>query len=106
MKFQTILKKNNVERVLLIDPAFPIANKSRNHTDLLPVGLLKISSYLEKNDIKTKLIRLISGEDFKEEIEEFNPNLVMVTSVFTYWFEEVKEAVEYNNSLSNGSRDR
>lgn len=97
MKFQTILKKNNVQRVLLIDPAFPIANKSRNHKDLLPVGLLKISSYLKGRGIDTKLIRLNKDNNdvFNEEIKEFNPNLVMVTSVFTYWFNEVKSAVDY-----------
>ena len=69
MKFQTILKKNHVERVLLIDPAFPIANKSRNHKDLLPVGLLKISSYLKSEGIETKLVRLNNDADFKEELE-------------------------------------
>ena len=101
MKFQTILKKNNVKRVLLIDPAFPIANKSRNHKDLLPVGLLKISSYLKSRGIETKLIRLnnVNNDIFKEEILEFNPNLVMVTSVFTYWFKEVKDAVDFSKEI-------
>lgn len=99
MKFQTILKKNNVERVLLIDPAFPIANKSRNHKDLLPVGLLKISSYLKSVGIETKLVRLNNDRNFDDEIIEFNPNLVMVTSVFTYWFNEVKEAVDYSKRI-------
>lgn len=98
MRFETILKKNNVERVLLIDPAFPIANKSRNHKDLLPVGLLKISSYLKGRGIETKLVRLNDGEDFEDEFKNFNPNLVMITSVFTYWFEEVKEAVELSKT--------
>lgn len=83
------------DKVLLIDPAFPIANKSRNHKDLLPVGLLKISTFLKNNGIQTKLIRLNKGCDFTDEILEFNPDFVMVTSVFTYWFEEVKRAVEY-----------
>ena len=99
MKFQTILKKNNVQRVLLIDPAFPIANKSRNHKDLLPVGLLKISSYLKSLGIETKLIRLNNDVVYDEEIRNFNPELVMVTSVFTYWFNEVKEAVDYVRSV-------
>lgn len=101
MKFQTILRKNNVQRVLLIDPAFPIANKSRNHKDLLPVGLLKISTYLKSIGIETKLIRLNknNNNEFDDEIIKFNPNLVMVTSVFTYWFNEVKEAVEYSKTV-------
>ena len=99
MKFQTILEKNNVQRVLLIDPAFPVANKSRNHKDLLPVGLLKISSYLKSRKIETKLVRLNDDKDFDDEIKKFNPNLVMVTSVFTYWFDEVKEAVKYSKKI-------
>lgn len=90
---------NNVKRVLLIDPAFPIANKSRNHKDLLPVGLLKISTYLKNNGIQTKLIRLNNNVDYDNEILEFDPDFVMVTSVFTYWFNEVKEAVEYSKRL-------
>ena len=99
MKFQTILKKNNVKKVLLIDPAFPIANKSRNHKDLLPVGLLKISSYLKSIGIETKLVRLNEEKEWESEIKNFNPNLVMVTSVFTYWFNEVKEAVVYSKKI-------
>lgn len=99
--FKKILEENNVRKVLLIDPAFPIANKSRNHKDLLPVGLLKISSYLKSRGIETKLIRLnkTNNEIFNNEILEFNPNFVMVTSVFTYWYNEVKEAVEYSKGL-------
>ena len=102
--FEKILDENNITRVLLIDPAFPIANKSRNHKDLLPVGLLKISTYLNKRGIKTKLVRLNknNNEEFNKEIKKFNPNLVMITSVFTYWFNEVKEAVEYSQELLPG----
>lgn len=102
--FEKILDENNISRVLLIDPAFPIANKSRNHKDLLPVGLLKISTYLNKRGIKTKLVRLNknNNEEFNKEIKKFNPNLVMITSVFTYWFNEVKEAVEYSQELLPG----
>lgn len=99
--FERILEENNVHKVLLIDPAFPIPNKSRNHKDLLPVGLLKISSYLKNRGIETKLIRLnkTDNEIFNREILEFNPNFVMVTSVFTYWYDEVKQAVEYSKEL-------
>ena len=83
---EELLEKNEFHRILLIDPAFPIANKSRNHKDLLPVGLLKISSYLKSKGIETKLIRLNNNNDFKNEIIDFNPNFVLITSVFTYWF--------------------
>ena len=90
---------DDVKRVLLIDPAFPIANKSRNHKDLLPVGLLKISTYLKSRNVETNLIRLNEDTDFEEYILEFNPNLVMITSVFTYWFKEVEEAVNYSKRI-------
>ena len=93
------LLERGLNRVLLIDPAFPVANKSRNHKDLLPVGLLKISAYLKKYDIDTKLIRLNDDCDFDNLFREFNPDLVMVTSIFTYWAKEVKEAVKYSKDI-------
>ena len=78
-----VLDKNNIKRVLLIDPDFPRATKSRNHKDLLPVGLLKIGTYLKCRNIKTKLIRLTSVDNNEDEIKKFNPDLVLITSVFT-----------------------
>ena len=93
MKF---LNQFYVEKVLLIDPNFPFAHKSRNHSDLLPVGLLKIGAYLKNNNVNTKLIRLNKEMDFSNEIKKFNPDLVMVTSVFTYWSGYVKEAVQFS----------
>ena len=98
MKLENFVDED-LNRVLLIDPAFPIANKSRNHKDLLPVGLLKISTFFKKVGIQTKLIRLNEEMNHDEEILEFNPDFVMVTSVFTYWFKEVKEAVDYSKKL-------
>ena len=94
-----LLDKNDINRVLLVDPAFPIANKSRNHKDLLPVGLLKIGTYLKKRKIETKLIRLNDDKNFDEIIFEYNPNLIMITSVFTYWYNEVKEAIDYSKRI-------
>ena len=32
---------DDVKKVLLLEPNFPIPNKSRNHSDFLPIGLLK-----------------------------------------------------------------
>lgn len=98
MKFEDWLT-DDVKRVLLIDPAFPIANKSRNHKDLLPVGLLKISTFLKSRNIQTTLIRLNNNDDFDDYILDFNPNLVMITSVFTYWFKEVEYAVNYSKRI-------
>lgn len=94
-----VLEKNNIKKVLLIDPNFPRASKSRNHKDLLPVGLLKIGTYLKSRNIKTKLIRLTSTDNNEEELKKFNPDLVLITSVFTYWAKEVKFAVEFSKKI-------
>lgn len=88
----------NVRKVLLLDPAFPISNKSRNHSDLLPVGLLKIGAFLKKQGIETKLIRLNSDYD-SDNLISFSPDLVMVTSVFTYWAHHVRDAVVFSKKL-------
>lgn len=96
---ELILEKLDIKKVLLLDPDFPRATKSRNHKDLLPIGLLKIGSYLKNENIETKLIRLTSNEIFDDEILKFNPDLVLVTSVFTYWAKEVKQAVEFSKKL-------
>ena len=97
-----LLESKNIKKVLLVDPNFPIASKSRNHKDLLPEGLLKISSYLKNRNIKTSLIRLDNETNYRKNILKFNPDLIMVTSVFTYWAHQVKEAVSYvKNILPN-----
>ena len=88
----------DVKKVLLIDPKFPISNKSRNHSDLLPVGLLKIGALLKKLGIETKLVRL--NFDFNiDDLINFNPDLVMITSVFTYWAHHVRDAVTFSKQL-------
>lgn len=96
---ELVLDKNNIKKVLLIDPDFPRATKSRNHKDLLPIGLLKIGSYLKNRNIETKLIRLTSDDNHEEELIKYNPDLVLITSVFTYWAKEVKSAVEFSKRI-------
>ena len=41
--------------VLLVEPDFPVAAKSKNHSHFLPVGLLKIGSYHKAKGDKVKL---------------------------------------------------
>lgn len=95
---ELVLDKDNIKKVLLIDPDFPRANKSRNHKDLLPIGLLKIGTYLKNRNIETKLIRLNFNNN-ESEIITFNPDLILITSVFTYWANEVKSAVNFSKKL-------
>ena len=101
-----------VKRVLLIEPNFPIPNKSRNHSNFLPIGLLKIAGYLRTKSIDVKLVRyeeddskkkydnyvqttLIPEDNKVDEDDEFKPDLICVTSIFTYWSKYVKSAVDY-----------
>ena len=48
---------DDIKKVLLVEPNFPIPAKSRNHSNFLPIGLLKIASYLRSKSIEVKLIR-------------------------------------------------
>lgn len=103
MEFKNLIT-NDVKKVLLVEPEFPIANKSRNHSDFLPIGLLKIASYLREKSIEVKLIRYEHQEINPQstlfdapavENDSFNPDLIFVTSIFTYWSKYVKDAVKY-----------
>lgn len=92
----------NIKNVLLIEPNYPIPTKSRNHKDFLPIGLLKIGSYLKFNGFEVKLSRL--DADFQSNFDhfDFSPDLILITSLFTYWAKEVKDAVQYcKNAFPN-----
>ena len=96
MEFQEVIKDK--KRIILVEPAFPIPCKSRNHKNTFPVGLLKISSYLKSTGREVMFIRMNEDYDFKD-IVNFNPDFVMVTSIFTYWADQVKDAVQYFKQL-------
>lgn len=97
----------DVKSVLLVEPNFPIPSKSRNHKNFLPIGLLKIASLLRKKFIDVELV--IHGfDDFDEDnvcLDDFkesnmkNPDLICITSIFTYWANHVKSAVSYYKCL-------
>lgn len=90
---------NKTKNVLLVEPNFPIPNKSRNHSNFLPIGLLKIASYLRNKSINVKLVRFKKSEASQTQLipekEEYFPDLIVVTSIFTYWSKYVKDAVSY-----------
>lgn len=75
--------------ILLVEPTFPLACKSKNHRDFLPIGLLKYASYhREKGDE----VRLIRGN---KELPGFFPEEIKITSLFTYWSRQVWESVKF-----------
>ena len=81
-----------MKKILMIDPHFPVARKSVNHQDILPIGLLKIGSYLTAQGCDVRLQRLCESRD---PISDFYPNEIKVTSSFTYYSKYVKDAVDW-----------
>lgn len=93
-------------RVLLVEPDFPIPPKSRNHKDFLPIGLLKIASYLRKEGCDVKLVRGVAGNGVDNTIEDCMPQEIWVTSIFTYWAPFVRETVSYYRTKFAGAKIR
>lgn len=86
--------------ILLVEPRFPIPPKSKNHKNFLPIGLLKIASYLRSESHIVKLVRGFPNDLLQQsEISKFNPSEVWITSLFTYWSRYVKDAVRYYKDL-------
>lgn len=81
-----------VENILLVEPAFPINPKSKNHANFLPIGLLKIASYLRSKNVCFHLVR-------GNEQVEIIPEEIYITSLFTYWAGYVKESVTFYRQL-------
>lgn len=79
-------------KILLVEPNFPIPPKSKNHSNFLPIGLLKIASYHRSLKDKIELKRGNSPANFK-------PDEIKITSLFTYWSKYVKESVDYYRKL-------
>jgi hypothetical protein len=76
------------QKILLVQPKFPTPAKSINHKDFLPIPLLKIASYHRSlGDIPY----LVHG---KIDID-FKPDLIYITSLFTYWQKEFWDTVKF-----------
>ncbi len=89
-----------MKKILLVEPDFPIPNKSKNHKNFLPIGLLKIASFLRENNSKILLFRGIPKSlDGVSKLERFYPNEIWITSLFTYWSKHVNDASMYYKEL-------
>lgn len=87
-------------KILLVEPDFPIPSKSKNHKNFLPVGLLKLASYLRSKGVRIKLIRGEPKGLFDiEDIKNFDPNEIWISSLFTYWAEYVRNASVYYRNV-------
>jgi len=76
------------QKILLVQPKFPTPAKSINHKDFLPIPLLKIASYHKSIGDEPYLVH------GKENVD-FTPDLIYVTSLFTYWQKEFWDTVEF-----------
>jgi len=86
-------------KILLVEPDFPIPRKSKNHKNFLPIGLLKIASYLRSKGGKVNLARSIPKDISFLDILSFEPDEIWITSLFTYWANYVKDTVESYRSI-------
>jgi len=84
-----------MKKYLLVEPNFPIPSKSKNHQNFLPIGLLKLASYLRENGNKVKIVRGQPHSYRLGAIKRFNPDEIWITSLFTYWSQYVKDAVQF-----------
>lgn len=85
---------------LLVEPNFPIPTKSRNHANFLPIGLLKIASYLKDEGHNFRLIR--HGTNYNipdDDLKDFIPDVIFITSLFTYWAKYVEQAVRHYKTI-------
>ena len=86
----------NKDFILLVEPSFPYPNKSKNkgnevHKNFIPIGLLKIGSYYKHKGHKVDLVR---GNKSKSELQ-CDYDVIMITTLFTYWSEYVWDCVEH-----------
>ncbi|MHC4461414.1 MAG: radical SAM protein, partial [Planctomycetota bacterium] len=88
-------------KILLVEPDFPYPSKSKNkantiHKNFVPVGLLKLGSLYKSQGARVKLVR---GNQPKRKFRHFEPSLILVTSIFTYWSKYVWDSVDYYRNL-------
>ena len=76
------------KKILLVEPNFPIPTKSKNHSNFLPIGLLKLASYYRNKKFDVILLR---GDKYIN----FEPDKIFITSLFTYWSEYVWHSVHF-----------
>jgi len=86
-----------VNNILFVEPEFPIANKSKNHSNFLPIGLLKLASFYRDLGYRIELIRGNSES-------QFIPNEIFITSLFTYWSDYVRDSVLFYRALYPNSK--
>ena len=81
------------KKVLLVQPDFPIPKKRKIGHDFLPIGLLKIGTYLKGS--QNSEVELVLGNKRPRIV----PDEIWITTLFTYWSEYVHESADYYRRL-------
>ncbi len=79
-------------KYLLVEPDFPIPDKSKNHAHFLPIGLLKIATYHKERGDTVRLVRGLTRPDIR-------PDRILITSLFTYWAKNVHDAADFYHAM-------
>lgn len=82
------------KELLFVQPEFPTPGKSINHANFLPIGLLKLISYYRGKGFFIDDSQLVRGNS--DDID-FYPKKIYITTLFTYWYQYVKETIEFYN---------
>lgn len=80
----------SLKQLLFVQPAFPTPNKSINHSNFLPIGLLKLITYYRSIGQYIDETQLVHGE--VDEIN-FYPKKIFITTLFTYWLKYVEKSI-------------
>jgi len=80
--------------ILLVEPNFPEFNRNKFRKNSLPIGLLKLASFYRAQGHVVKL------ERENQTVEaQFKPDLILITSSFTYWYKYVWDSVDYHRKM-------
>lgn len=79
------------DRILLVEPDFPTNRRAKNGARYVPIGLLRLASYHRSLGDEVKLVRGCTET-------RYEPDRILITSLFTYWSEYVWKAVDYYKS--------
>ena len=80
----TSLLRAGGQRILLVEPA----RSKQYHTVYPPLGLLKLARYHRSRGDRVKLVSGLDGDGY-------DPDQIHVTSLFTYAWQPVHEAIRY-----------